>query len=334
MDLINAVVHYLDKKPGEQDCRLHLSSAPLAAGKELDLLSAQLLQNYNQRADKKYGVFADTDRDFQTVLESLLEGDAATGLLQVSETLANMAKAALEASEMAAGAYLLLLHFKQGASQFLFVCILQQSQAVGVDDALHLVSQFILDPGQLIMGVKINLQEWQNNASSAYYITTYQSRTIPKITQTLVAQIGFDQTVDAKEDTQALMKAVDQYVSTVECDEEEKREMKRKTIDYCNDVSKEGDTLLLKNLAEDVFDGDPDAFFDFASDKRFNVNEEVVPDRKVLREIQRVSGADRMISVSFAAELFEERVFYDEEHDTLTIKGIPKSLRKRLLSSR
>ncbi|WP_219079385.1 nucleoid-associated protein [Vibrio parahaemolyticus] len=58
-----------------------------------------------------------------------------------------------------------------------------------------------------------------------------------------------------------------------------------------------------------------------------DLDEEFRGDRGSLRRLVKIAGNGGGVSMSFDVQLLNERVFYDVETDTLTIKGTPPAMR-------
>lgn len=71
-------------------------------------------------------------------------------------------------------------------------------------------------------------------------------------------------------------------------------------------------------------------FFDFTREQGYQLEESFPADRSTVRKLTKYVGAGGGLNLSFDSLLLGERVFYDPETDTLTIKGTPPNLRDQL----
>ena len=54
-------------------------------------------------------------------------------------------------------------------------------------------------------------------------------------------------------------------------------------------------------------------------------------ERSALKPLTKFVGSGGGVSLTFDAQLLDERIFYDPETDTLTMKGTPPNLRDQLV---
>ena len=60
------------------------------------------------------------------------------------------------------------------------------------------------------------------------------------------------------------------------------------------------------------------------------MEDSIPPLRAALKSLTKLSGSGKGITISFDAELLNQRIIWDEGTDTLTIKGLPPNLRDQL----
>jgi nucleoid-associated protein len=69
---------------------------------------------------------------------------------------------------------------------------------------------------------------------------------------------------------------------------------------------------------------------DYTKERGYELEESFPADRTTVRKLAKYVGAGGGLSINFDSMLLGERVFYDPETDTLTIKGTPPNLRDQL----
>ncbi|WP_438875949.1 nucleoid-associated protein, partial [Bacillus cereus group sp. Bce028] len=72
------------------------------------------------------------------------------------------------------------------------------------------------------------------------------------------------------------------------------------------------------------------SFLEFTREHGYQLEESFPGDRATVRKLTKYVGAGGGLNISFDSLLMGERVFYDPETDTLTIKGTPPNLRDQL----
>ena len=60
------------------------------------------------------------------------------------------------------------------------------------------------------------------------------------------------------------------------------------------------------------------------------MEENIPPLRATLKSLTKFSGAGKGVTLSFDADLLNQRIYWDPITDTLTIKGIPPNLKDQL----
>jgi len=64
--------------------------------------------------------------------------------------------------------------------------------------------------------------------------------------------------------------------------------------------------------------------------KTIGLEDSIPPIRTALKSLTKFSGSGKGVTISFDAELLNQRILWDEAADTLTIKGLPPNLRDQL----
>lgn len=329
MEVISAVIHRIEKSSGSQQSSLHFRESCLAINDELLHCLEQLLDNLNKKADKQFGRFQEEQP--LPALQPLQQAwESADGLLTASKTLAEIANEAYQQSELLPGGFMLLVHYQQSGANYLLWCQLGVHKSFAVNDDMDLLSVEHLDLSSLQFGLKVNQQEWQRG-NAQYYATAVKNRTYAKLGDALILATGFESAFDAKQDTQSLVKAVESYCESQEWEPEKKSEAKKKAFEYCSDQWQGGEPVELKELSGHLDHSDPDQFFTFASDRRFNLQPQVQLHRNSLRTLVKYSAYEKGLGINFEESLLDERVFVDEKNDRLIIEGIPRKLREQLM---
>ena len=71
-------------------------------------------------------------------------------------------------------------------------------------------------------------------------------------------------------------------------------------------------------------------FVAFTQEQNYGLEDSIPPIRTALKSLTKFSGSGKGITISFDAELLNQRILWDEASDTLTIKGLPPNLRDQL----
>ena len=101
-------------------------------------------------------------------------------------------------------------------------------------------------------------------------------------------------------------------------------------FEYCKGQINAGDEIRLTELSADLPTLNERDFVGFANEQDYGLEESIPPLRSALKSLTKFSGSGKGVTISFDAELLNQRIIWDENADTLTIKGLPANLRDQL----
>lgn len=330
MPVTHAVVHRIDKKPDGSPSIL------AAAGKEMpdsparDALAADLGATYNAKPGKTWGFFHEESGayPFRRWLEQYLAGSET--FLEFSRTAAEHLQHLLDESNLATGGPLLIVHYQQGMTDYLFLAMLHEAETVLIEDDLLPSVVRHVDTSALTFAARINLSEWQNNAASRQYISLLKPKGGRRAVNAFRDFVGVQEGVDAPGETRTLLKAFSDFVESEDLPEEAAREKTATLADYATSQAKIGGLITLDELSELIDEDHPKAFADFIRNKDYGLSPEIPPDKRTLSQFKRFTARAEGLSISFEAHLLGGRVEFDQARDTLTIRQIPRQLADQL----
>jgi nucleoid-associated protein len=130
------------------------------------------------------------------------------------------------------------------------------------------------------------------------------------------------------------MQAVDDFCADSKLEKQEVNEYKKQVYDYCNEQIKSGEEVQVSELSGELPPSqDGTSFMDFTKEQGYELEESFPGDRATVRKLTKYVGAGGGLNISFDSLLLGERIFYDPETDTLTIKGTPPNLKDQLSRS-
>ncbi len=143
--------------------------------------------------------------------------------------------------------------------------------------------------------------------------------------------LGAAEGIDVKMQNQLLVQAVNEYCQQVAMPADEKAATKKKVSDYYKEQSEEGADIAIKSVAEYLpKQNDGGDFYAFISEE-YDLDEEFPAATTALRKLTKFVGSGGGLNISFDEKLLGERIGYDAQTDTLTIKGTPPNLKDQLL---
>lgn len=127
-----------------------------------------------------------------------------------------------------------------------------------------------------------------------------------------------------------MLEAVEDYYTCAGFEKEDKQKNQQEVYEYCKAQAKSGEELQLKELAKTLpMDEDGD-FCQFIEKQGYEIEESFPVDKGAFRKLTKFIGNGGGLSINFDNLLLGKRIFYDEQTDTLTIKGTPPNLRDQL----
>ncbi|WP_329046125.1 nucleoid-associated protein YejK [Pseudomonas aeruginosa] len=330
MPIRHAIVHLIDKKPDGNPATLHARDNELNDSQAMENLMADLNESYNAKPNKAWGLFQETSGayPFSGWLTEYLDGgkDFVAFSRQAVEHLQSL----MEESNLSTGGHVLFCHYQQGMTDYLSIALLHHSEGVAVTSDLEVAPSRHLDLGQLHMAARINCSEWRNNKTSKQYISFIKGKSGRKVSDYFRDFIGCQEGVDAPSETRTLIKAFSDYMESEDLPEELAREKTDTLLDYATSQAKIGEPMALDALSELMDDQAPRAFYDYIRNKDYGLAPEIPADKRTLNQFRRFTGRAEGLSISFEAHLLGSKVEYDEERDTLLIRGLPTQLQNQL----
>lgn len=137
--------------------------------------------------------------------------------------------------------------------------------------------------------------------------------------------------LDTKQQNLVMMQAVQDFCSDSKLEKMEVDTVKKQVVEYCNEQIKAGEDVQIQELSAELpTSTDGASFLNYTQDQGYSLEESFPADRATVRKLTKYVGAGGGLNITFDSLLLGERVFYDPETDTLTIKGIPPNLKDQL----
>ncbi|MBP3142289.1 nucleoid-associated protein YejK [Aliivibrio fischeri] len=327
LTLSNVILHKLVKN--EQDeLEVCLRNQTLENEEFTEALVSELHRVFNSKAGKGFGVFK-TESEFGHWLSSVRKNE--TSFLEFSNNSAEKLKSELIKYPFAEEGILVIAEYQSLATEYLFVAVLPSNESMKVTEQLDISATDYLDIAKMDIAARIDLSTWETDSDSNRYLTFIKGRVGRKVSDFFLDFLQADVGMDTKVQNQVLMQAVEDFCADERLDKEEKQQYRKQVYDYCNGQLQAGEELTVKELASELPTSESGSnFYQFAEEQGYELEESFPVDRTALRKLTKFVGAGGGLSLNFDAMLLGERVFYDPETDTLTIKGTPPNLKDQL----
>ena len=293
---------------------------------EVEQMMLQLHQGY-QNKGKAFGVFQE-DSIFAQDLNRLLENEI--NFLNFSQQSTKLLAQELGKYNFADSGTLILCQYNFLATDYLFIALLDSRISMLVDENLEIRRTEYLDITQFDIAARINLTDLQVNANSNRYLTFIKGRVGRKISDFFMDFLGAEEGLNPQVQNQCLLQAVSDYCEQGELNKEQTQAVKKQVFEYCKGQLASGDEIALTELSANLPTLNDRPFVTFTEEQDYGLEETIPPVRSALKTLTKFSGSGKGVTLSFDADLLNNRIEWDPLTDTLTIKGIPPNLKDQL----
>ena len=293
---------------------------------EIEQMMLQLHQGY-QNKSKAFGVFLENSI-FAQDLNRLLENEI--NFLNFSQQSTKLLAQELGKYNFADSGTLILCQYNFLATDYLFIALLDSRISMLVDENLEIRRTEYLDITQFDIAARINLTDLQVNANSNRYLTFIKGRVGRKISDFFMDFLGAEEGLNPQVQNQCLLQAVSDYCEQGELNKEQTQAVKKQVFEYCKGQLASGDEIALTELSANLPTLNERPFVTFTEEQDYGLEETIPPVRSALKTLTKFSGSGKGVTLSFDADLLNNRIEWDPLTDTLTIKGIPPNLKDQL----
>lgn len=293
---------------------------------EVEQMMLQLHQGY-QNKGKAFGVFQENSI-FAQDLNRLLENEI--NFLNFSQQSTKLLAQELGKYNFADSGTLILCQYNFLATDYLFIALLDSRISMLVDENLEIRRTEYLDITQFDIAARINLTDLQVNANSNRYLTFIKGRVGRKISDFFMDFLGAEEGLNPQVQNQCLLQAVSDYCEQGELNKEQTQAVKKQVFEYCKGQLASGDEIALTELSANLPTLNERPFITFTEEQDYGLEETIPPVRSALKTLTKFSGSGKGVTLSFDADLLNNRIEWDPLTDTLTIKGIPPNLKDQL----
>ena len=331
----NIDLHYLTKAENSHEVTLKASNGPIEISPKMSGFVESLHNIYNSKASKAYGGFKcepveGYDKPFDHLLEDYLQNE--DEFIPFSNQASMRLKAELEKYELAETGYLVNCHYEMLGGKYLMVALLPISEHYTVDGELKLSADQHIDTSRVQLAARIDLFAYRDNKEAGKYISFIKGRAGRKVSDFFLDFLNCEAGVDPKQQSQALVQAVEDYVNVNQLNPEEKQNTRKELLSYCKEQQQTGREVDLQELSETIpHEENGDQFFKFCKENDYEMEDKFPHDQTVINKVTKYSGYGAGISVSFERSHFGGDVTYNPMNGSLTIHKVPPNLKDQLL---
>lgn len=331
----NIALHFLSKKEETGEVLLQFGPESIEAGQKIQNFVDALHIIYNSKASKAYGNFttnsgAGDSASFVDIMESYL-GEVQT-FYNFSIQAANMLKNELGKYDLAETGYLIICHYEYMGGRYLLAAVIPISEHYSVDGELNISADQHLDTERLQLAARIDLFDYQQNPQGNRYISFIRGRAGRKVSDFFLDFLGCEEGINAKEQSQVLVQAVEDFVNVNQLDAQEKQHARKELLSYCKEQKVTGQDVSLKEVSQVMGSEEKDQdFYQFCQEQSYPIEDSFPHEQAVINKVTKYSGYGNGISVSFDRGHFGQDVVYNPVQETLTIHKVPPNLKEQLL---
>jgi len=342
----NIALHFISKKEESGEVLLRLGPENIDVSTKITAFIDGLHSIYNAKGSKAYGSFSampvegNSNEDeshaarFVDLMESYLS--ERQSFYQFSSQAANTLKNEIEKYDLEEHGYLVVCHYEYMGGRYLLVAVIPVSEHYSVDGELNISADQHLDTTKLQLAARIDLFDYQQNASGNRYISFIKGRAGRKVSDFFLDFLGCEEGLNAKEQTQTLVQAVEDYVAVNQLDAGEKQQTRKELLSYCKEQKANSQDVSMQEVGKVIGHTTTDAsgneqdFYQFCQQQSYPIEESFPHDQAVVNKITKYSGYGNGISLSFERGHFGQDVVYNPHNDSITIFKVPPNLKEQL----
>jgi nucleoid-associated protein len=343
----NIALHFLSKheESGEMVLRLGSENTDLEqqSTKTTNFVDG-LHTIYNAKGIKAYGSFSlmpsegDSAR-FIDLMESYLTEQQ--NFYTFSVQAANVLKNEIDKYDLEETGYFVICHYEYMGGRYLFVAVIPVTEHYSVDGELNISAAKHLDTAKLQLAARIDLFDYQNanhdpdqeSSSTSRYISFIKGRAGRKVSDFFLDFLGCQEGLNAKEQTQTLVQAVEDYVAVNQLDPSEKQQTRKDLLNYCKEQKQSFQEVSIQEVGKVIESaGAEQDFYQFCQTQSYPIEESFPHEQTVINKITKYSGYGNGISLSFERSHFGEDVVYNPHNDSITVYKVPPNLKEQLLA--
>ena len=334
----NIALHFLSKKEdtGEVVLRLgpEIADFTQESAKTTNFVDG-LHTIYNAKGNKAYGSFSAMPSEgdaarFVDLMESYLTEQQS--FYDFSTQAANVLKNEIEKYDIEETGYFVICHYEYMGGRYLLVAVIPVSEHYSVDGELNISAAQHLDTNKIQLAARIDLFDYKENDQGNRYISFIKGRAGRKVSDFFLDFLGCEEGLNAKEQTQTLVQAVEDYVAVNQLDPAEKQKTRKDLLSYCKEQKASSQDVSLQEIGKVIESaGAEQDFYQFCQTQSYPIEDSFPHEQAVVNKITKYSGYGNGISLSFERSHFGEDVVYNPHNDSLTIFKVPPNLKEQLM---
>lgn len=328
IELSHSVLHQLTKN-ADDELHLQLRSTPLDNDEIAEQLIRQLHQQFSDKPGKGYGFFK-SDSSVEVALSKHRCGEKS--FYDFSCECAHQLHQELIKYPFADEGVLVVAIYRYLATEFLFIGLLPIHQSLKVNGNLDINATDYLDIHRITIAARIDITDKETSQDSSRYLTYIKGRVGRGVSDFFLDFLQAEVGLDVKAQNAVLMQAVEDFCADHRLDKQEVQQYRQRVYDHCSEQLKSGEEVAIRELSAELpMSMEGQNFENYTQDQGYELEDHFPIERASLKTLTKFVGSGGGVSITFDALLLGERIIYDPETDTLTMKGVPPNLRDQLM---
>lgn len=300
---------------------------------DIEMLAQQINHAFNQKPGKGVGAFVEpTEQDdtegFKTSLLNMMDQTQSFVDFSIA-SCEKLKKSMIDMASIETG-FVIFSHYEFLATEYLMIALINTKQHVEISDSLELTYRDHLDLAKMQLAVRFDLTQFKTTPDQSRYISFIKGRMGRKVSDFFMHFIDCEEKVDIKQQNKQLLSTVDEFIASEQLDRQEQNQARQVVSDYYKAKLDEGEDINIAELADNLPKDNGRDFMQFNQQAEQPLEASFQADRSALKTLAKFAGQGGGMSLSFDRALYGERVIYDEDTDTLYVKGIPPNLKDQL----
>jgi len=322
------IVHQFEKATHAAG-RIVPRESVIAATEPVHRLVDALHTLYGEKAGKCYGKFED-DEDTYPMQRRVRAyfAEERDDFFAFSLAAMNILKGKADDAPLSTGGYVLMAHLFNDARDFLLFAIVTNTVGSAITDNLDIEDRAHLDLNKFRVAGQIDLTAWAANDEP--YIGFLKG---PKSTVSGYFKhfLGCHDTIQPKQETQKLSKALKQFAQQQLTDKTERAAWLAQALDFCTSLSKNEEPFSIEEFSNRLWPKDPVAVRKVLAHHELKMSDGFVPNRQALKSLTKFKATTRLWTFEFDREaLGTGEVSYDRARGTLTLLKLPDKFKREL----
>lgn len=328
LNISNIIFHQLCKK-SDTEMQILFRDSSISINQEIKFLTTDIHRIYESK-QKAYGVFNEAS-SFLDMLKKFQNNEY--DFLVFSSNATKELRNELVKYSFSEGGTVMFCFYSYLGVEYLTIAIIDSRQSSLINDQLDISTIQYLDIEHLSIMARINLTELRTEPDSNRYISFIKGRVGRKVSDFFMDFLDAHEGMNPKFLNKTLVRAVNDFCNENKLNENEAQEVREEVFLYCKSQSESNEEINLKNLSQELSSVSSANFYEFIVQNEYDLDKEFPAETAVVKSLTKYNGSGGGITISFDAELLNERVKWDQQTDTLVIKGVPPNLRDQLHSS-